>query len=70
MNLETNNNVISMEELISSMRKNLYKVPLNFQESKVVTDMVMQKNHESLLLFLMKKGYSLENISNGEFESK
>lgn len=63
------NNVISMEDQIKNIQKNLYRVPLNFRESNAVSDMVMMRDYHGLIRFLKDKGYSFEEIANGKFYS-
>ncbi|SES85410.1 hypothetical protein SAMN05660297_00733 [Natronincola peptidivorans] len=69
MNLHDNNenNVISIEDQIKGIQKHLHKIPLNFRETNMVMDMAVQKDYNSILLLLKRKGYSFEDIANGNF---
>lgn len=60
-------NMISMEDQVKNIQKNLYKVNLNYRESNTVTDMVMMKDYHGLIMFLKNKGYSFEDIAKGNF---
>lgn len=60
-------NIISIEDQIKNIQKNLYKVSLNYRESLAVTDMVMMKDYHGLIMFFKNKGYSFEDIAKGNF---